>query len=552
MGIIKVLLQKEALVFRNSYLKTRRQILIALAWLTLGLAFFGWVTGQIAERIRPLLADIPLTLEMLLITSLLHLILFWLLFSTFSLMLREARSKFYHSPELSLLISSPIPANTLFIFRFLLATSLSKGALMNIAIFVLLPLIALGIASAAPWYYYLFIPLVVYPLLTISASLAILLVMILIKVLSTKRIMQAGAVFGFLSTASWVGFFIIGPERILPRLPNWIDAAEPALAILFPLSDAANALTYLTQGDIAFGLLLRLFFASGVILTSSMLAAKRLYYSGYDRTQTVEAATRKQVERPAREPFSPGRRSNLILVEWKKAARNYEMAQGAIGLLVMLIVYLFIAVVERFTIPEPWHSLIPLAHIAVIGFLASGAVAIFFIPAAIMQDKKALKEQHWLLKAAPFGGREFILCYWLAPFIPQILLGGVILLVLNILTGSSILTILLSLVVFTLLGGAVTVLILALDMAGYAGQRETASVTGGIVRNILPWAYYIVALGILASGLVYAEIGFLGFLHHLPEGLVTTVSGAIFLALTGFTFYYSFRLGARGWERMEI
>jgi hypothetical protein len=485
-----------------------------------------------------------------LITSFFHLTLLWLLFSTFSLMLGEARSKFYQSPESSLLISSPIPANTLFIFRFFLATCLSKGAFINLPVFVLSPLIALGIASAAPWYYYLFIPPVAYPLLTISASLAILLTMILIKLLSTKRIMQVGAVFGFLSTGLWVGFFIMDPERILPQLLTWIEAAEPVLAILFPLNDAASALTYLTQGDIAFWPLLRLVFTSGVILAGSMLAAKRLYYSGYDRAQTTEVSTRKQVERPAKKPLSLSGRGNLILTEWKKAVRNYEMAQGAIGLLVMFVVYLFTA--GRFVLPTPWGNLIPLVHIGVIGFLAFGAVGVFFIPAAIRQDMKALKEQYSVLKAAPLEGREFIWCYWLAPFFPQLLFGGVILVVLNIFLGSGILTILLSLVVFTLLVGAVTMLSQTLDIAVYTGKAWAANITGRIVRNVLPWVYYIVALVILALGQVYTEFGFLGFLHHLPQGLMTVTSGVIFLALTAFTFYHSFRLGARYWEEMEI
>jgi hypothetical protein len=149
--------------------------LIALAWLTLGIVGIGAVTWAVAQWIRLLPADIPPTLTVSPIISFFHFILLWLLFSTLSLMVSEARSKFYHSPELSLLISSPIPASTLFIFRFFLATCLSKGALINLPFLVLAPLIALGIASAAPWYYYLFIPPVAYPLLTISASLAILL-----------------------------------------------------------------------------------------------------------------------------------------------------------------------------------------------------------------------------------------------------------------------------------------------------------------------------------------------------------------------------------------
>jgi hypothetical protein len=93
---------------------------------------------------------------------------------------------------------------------------------------------------------------------------------------------------------------------------------------------------------------------------------------------------------------------------------------------------------------------------------------------------------------------------------------------------------------------------LPLEIAGYTGKAWAANITGRIVRNVLPWVYYIVALGILALGQVYTEFGFLGFLHHLPQGLMTAISGVIFLTLTAFTFYHSSRLGARYWEEMEI
>jgi hypothetical protein len=165
---------------------------------------------------------------------------------------------------------------------------------------------------------------------------------------------------------------------------------------------------------------------------------------------------------------------------------------------------------------------------------------------------KALKEQYSVLKSAPVGGREFIWCYWLAPFFPQLLLGGVILVVLNIFLGSSILTIIVSLAVFTVLVGTVNMLSLPLEIAGYTRKAWATSITGRIAREILPWVYYIVALAILALGQVYTAFGFLGFLHHLPQGLMTATTGAMFLALTAFIFYLSFRLGARYWEEMEI
>lgn len=570
MSIIQVLLQKEALVFRNSYFRTRKRVFTAFGLLILSLVFMGgqtWIFTWMIQSIHQSLADIPPELGMPVIIPLFYLfypLMLTLLFSTFTVMLQEARVRFYDSPELILLISTPIPTSILFIFRFIMVTCLSKWALMNLP-FGILPLIAIGIFSAAPWYYYLFILPVAYLLLTIAASLAVTMVMLLVKVISSKRIMQAGAFFGFLSSIVWVGFFIFffgEPQEILLQLLEWIRAAGPVWAILlpltFPLTDAATTLTRLVEGELvtALGPLLRLFLTSGVVLAASMQAAKRLYYSGYDKTQTVEASTKKPIARPAREPLSLGRKWNLILTEWKKAGRNYEMASGSIVLLMMLIVYLFMAGLGWLPIPEPWHRLVSFVHIGVIGFLTSAVVAIFFIPTAALKEggnlKNLIREQYGLLKAAPFGGREFTWCLWLAPFVPQLLFGGIVLLALNISIGSSILTTLLSLVVLSLLVGSVGALSLALEMEDYTVRSESFSLARRFLRSILPFVYYIVALGILALGQVYAELGFLRFLHYLPQGLVTTISGAVFLTLTSFAFYYSFRLGAKSWEEMEI
>lgn len=556
MGIFRILLQKEVITFKNSYLKTARQTLISLALLIFGFLVIAGITWAFLGRIRPLLATLPPSQRMLLTTPLFHLILLWFLLSSFLSMLQEARPKFYLSPELSLLVSTPVPAATLFIFRFILFTCFSTFALGNLAIFILPPLIALGIATATSWCYYLFILPVAYLLMIIPASLGVFLSMLLIRILPAKRIMQVTVVFNLLLGALWIGFFILGPEKTLSQLLNWIEVAEPILAIFFPLTEAATTLNRLIQGELvmALGPLLRLFLTSGVVLVGSMLAAQKLYYQGYDRSQMVEVFTKRPVEQPIKEklPIFLGRRSYLILTEWKKAVRNHEMGQGTIALVIMLFIYLLIT--GGFVPPEPWRSLVLLGHIGVVGFLASGAVAILFVPMAVVlqQDVKFLKEQYWLLKVAPLRRGEFIWCYWLALLLPQLLFGGAILLLTNIFMGSSILIILLSLVVLALLVGSFGALKLGTDMVGYGGQGEVTTVIGGIVLQILPFLYYILALGILALGQIYTQIRLLSFMHHWPQGLVITISGAIFLTLVGFTFYYSFRLGAWYWERMEI
>jgi len=76
-------------------------------------------------------------------------------------------------------------------------------------------------------------------------------------------------------------------------------------------------------------------------------------------------------------------------------------------------------------------------------------------------------------------------------------------------------------------------------MAAYSRQEETISLLHCALRTTLPILYYKLALGILAAGLLFTET-------------MIAISSAAFLALVGFTFYHSFRLGAKYWEEMEI
>jgi hypothetical protein len=545
MGIIKILLQKEALVFRNSYLRTRKQIAIAVALAILVPVWLGVTTWAFRDIVSVVLAELGMDI----IAPLFHFIFIVFLVFSFGTMQDQARLRLLNLPELSLLITSPISANTLYLFRVILVTFSARGALFLLFVFILPGLIAVGIAGGAPWYYYLFVLPVAYSLLLVAASFAVVLILLLARVLSPKKIAQGAAVLGFLGFALWIGFMVWGMGEIGPLLLAWARAKELLWHITLPATDAAALLTGLIHGEVPFWPLTRLFVVTGVILGGSMLIARRVYYQAYERAQIVEISGKKQVKRPVREPLSLGRRSSVILTEWKKAVRN-DMGLTAITLLGILGVYLFFAV--GFVLPEPWNNLLFLAHIGVIGFLTSAAVeGLFTTPADVGQDSKARKEQFSVLKSAPFSGRDFVFSYWLAPFIGQILISGVILLVLHIFLGSSIPTILLSLVVLALLLGSAAAFESVLSMAAMEGKWWLATPAGFYVRAFLPVLYYILALGILALGMIY-EIWLVEFLHHLPQGLEFTISGAIFLALTGFTLYYFLRLCARYWEEMEI
>ncbi len=564
MSILQVLWEKEVAILKNSYFRTKKQILISAGVLLLGLLGMVGLTMFFRSIIMDLMEAMPMLMlpPEVVYTLLFYLLLVWFSFAILGAMLQEVQPEFYQSPELNFLISTPVAAATLFASRFVKMTYFSKSSLSSVVFFGLPSLLSLGLVASAPWYYYLFVLPIVYLFLIIPASLGISLAMFLLRFLSAKRIMQAAGVLNLLGTGAWFAFIFRG-EEILPQLFAWLEKVEPFLAFVFPLAEAVNALTAFLEGDVgaALGPLARLFLSSGVIFIAALLVARQVYYAGYDRSQTVEGSMRKRSKIRRKKTSGGqeqskiwrGRRANLVLTEWKKALRNYEMGQGAIGLVVMLGVYLFMG--GRMELPPgPWAALAAVAHIGIIGFLVGGVVGMLFTPAAFMQkqDKKILREQHMLAKTMPFRRGEFLQGYWLALFIPQVIIGGVAVALVNFLTGGGVAVIVFSVLALAVLTGTMNVFDIALDMLGYSWQEESVTLLLRIGRNILPFAYFILLMGVLALGQVYSHLGFMRFIHHWSPLTGTVVSGALFLILSGVIFYHSFRLGAKYWEEMEI
>ena len=553
MSIIKILLQKEMLVFKNSHLKNREQIYFSLIQLILGLFAVIGIIWFLHGRINPLLTLLPPSeAKNIIIPTFLQLILLWGLFSSFSLMAYEIRTKFYLSSELSLLYSTPIPVATLFLSRFFLTICFSVANIIDMIIFSFIPLIVLGITAAASWQYYLFILPVLYLLRIIGSSIGGILSMLLIGIVPSKWLTRITVGLGFLSTVLWMGLFVfIGQMDVFLWVHHLIERVDH---LLFPLTDAVYVLHFfiLAEPMSALGPLARLFLTSGIILTGCALVAARIYHAGFDKSQTLDAHAGKQIRRPAKEPRFFRKESNIILVEWRKAIRNYEIAPGSVIFLGILFIYLFAA--QGITLPKPWDGLLYLGHIGIMGFLIPAAINILFISMSDVSEDISVfvAKRYGLLKTSPLDGRLFMHCYWFAPFILQLLAATVIFILMNLFFGGNVLNVFLSVIIFALLAGSFGALATAGAIANCTQQRKTTNLINRFTRRILPFAYYIVALGILALGQIYTEFNFLGFLRHLPQGMVPIITGTIFLGLSAFTLYSSLRLGAKHWEEMEI
>lgn len=557
MRAIKVLLQKELAMLKNSGLTTKKGVLIRLAAFAGGLIVLGALTYAIVWGINALLrfASLPVEEIGLIVNPFFYLILLLLSWLALAVIWHEGRSEFYHSPDLNLLVSTPIPAKLLFAFRFVTYTCFSFALLSLLG---LPPFIAMGIVAEAPWYYYLFLLPIVHALMIIVASIGICLLMVLMRLLSAKRIMHLTIIFSCLLGALWIGMVIYGFGEIIPRIFDWVAAAEPVFAIIFPLREAVESLGYLLRGEPATALwsFVPLLVSSGVIFVGAILAADKLYWAGFAKAQIAEAQPRKKTRSPKgvlkkdKPAVLSGRKGSFFLAEWRKASRNYEMGSTAIGEIVPLIIMAITTFIQD---PQPGLGMVLLIFLNVgfLGLWGSQAIEAFFAPPGSRKDAKILQQQYSLLKTMPLTGGEFIRYRWLALFLPQFLFTGIILLLINIGLGSGLLITLASLAILALLIGSRGALHLGIDMIRYARRVERA-VVFRIWRVALPIIYYILALGILVLGQLYTHIGFLGFMHYWPQWLATTISGVLFLALVGFILYYSFRLAIRHWEMMEI
>ncbi|MCL0065446.1 hypothetical protein M1N79_00945, partial [Dehalococcoidia bacterium] len=161
MRTVKVLLQRELTMLKNSGLNTKKGVFIYLGVFAGVLILVGALTYAIVWGIHALLryfsmpvdllAVLPPEMMDLIVNPFFYLVLLLLSWGALALIWHTGRSEFYHSPDLNLLVSTPIPIRLLFAFRFVISICFDFAV---VAILSLPLLIAMGILAEAPWYYY--------------------------------------------------------------------------------------------------------------------------------------------------------------------------------------------------------------------------------------------------------------------------------------------------------------------------------------------------------------------------------------------------------------
>ena len=545
-----VLLRKELKLLRNTYFRTgkRGAITIGLSLLVLllptllviwfRLVAFNIPSVVVGGMVRPLVLVISL----------------WFTIIMFFSTINHSKTRFFLTPDLALLAATPVSPLTLFALRFVLLVCFNSGTFLQLSMFGFAPLIALGAIFAAPWYYYALVPLVTYMYVVIPAALGVTLLMLLTRALSPKRLFQVMAVLGTGVELLWLAFIVGGSdqEALLSRLIVGVEGASPLIDVLLPLRALGDLWpAVLGLGGSVGRPLIVLVSCAAAAFGLAMAVMSRYYYQNYERLQTAEVIGPKRVVNSAkRRADTSSKRSTHHLIaatQWKMALRNREMAQGGLGVFMMLLAYV-VFMGDRVSGGGP---LVMISNIAVIGFFATIGVQVLFLPFAMMQDRSVLVQQYWPFRSAPISEHDAAWAFFLAN-LPALLISWVVLVVANYFTGVSGPLMLLSLVLmfFVIASLAAVNQISSLLSVGTHGER--IPLLTRLLRDLVPLLYIPLALLPMLLGSYYRSLGFLSFLHALPPGHVLAGAALLSALIMALIWWAAMSQTKKLWANLEI
>lgn len=542
------LLQKDLLLWRNSYWRTRAQAvgtLVVAALLTgaavlVTRALLRWFL-PIAEMFRS-----GVTAEML--SPLVMVVLTWLLISTFFATAQLSREHFLLTPDLALLMATPARPRVIFTLRFLFL-ALAPTSMVEVVMFGLAPLAALGLMAAAPWHYYALLLPLLYFYRTIPAVFSVISIMLLARVLSPRRLYQALVVWNCGLGIVPLLLFFGDRQLVLHRWATQLAGVE--LALLAPLAAMRDVVLGLMGADV--GVWLPLVILSSSVVACMALAAavvERLYFTNYERLQAAERLRPRKVTAQHKAPRAAQLPLLWFLVveHWKTAARNREMLPAGLTFVSMLIVY--VVSVGRFGGGQPWVMLLNVAAVAV---CAQVSIMLLLVPIAAATDPGLIiwQKQYWCYKVAPVDERIFTASLVLAHGLPALVLGWVLITPVTHFTGlpvrgmlpaAGLLTLLLvSSVALSQLGALV-------DATARAGPVPLLGRVTRVAANL----YVPLFMLFPVLTLYYRQLGFLSFMHGAPPAVVTALAALASTVLATAVTWGSWRRLAAAWQVMEI
>jgi len=409
-----------------------------------------------------------------------------IIFTSFGVLLQAL----YLAGDMDFLLAAPIPIRSIFITKLLQAVLPNFGLS---ALFGLPVLYGLGMARGYNFLYYPVVLLLMVVLSLAAAGLAGVLVMLVVRVVPARRVVEVLGFVGAISTfiCSQSGNFMNSNQGDATTTGNEVVGM---LSFLTQLNNPWLPLTWPGRGAVALGenawlpgiglTLLSFGLAAGVFWIS-LQTAERWYYSGWAGMQVV--AQKKKPARSARQttalPMLAGlgtlmQRSLSAPVRglmWKDSLmmrRDLRQLSQLITPLIFGVIYgiMFLggggdAPTGQGEAPEwfmeSFTTLLSYGNIGLsvfVGWMLLGRLA--------SMGFSAEGKSYWILKAAPIDPRRLLTAKFLVAYLPSLFISLVFLTVFSILQKVSI-------------GPAVySMFVLTLSLAGMAGILLTFGVLG--------------------------------------------------------------------------
>jgi ABC-2 type transport system permease protein len=451
-----------------------------------------------------------------------------ILFTSFSVLLQAL----YLSGDMDFLMSTPLSIRAVFVSKLVQAVLPNFGIM---CLFTLPILFGLGISGH---YNFLYYPTVVVVLALISlaaAALASLMVMVAARFFPARRLAE---VLGFI-----VGtFFFLFSQSA--RFINF-DVNDQQMTSMLKMTGRFDQpwspLAWIGRGTVALGK--SEFYQAGLLLIGSMLIAgmvfavslwmsERLYYTGWSNLQnnrrkvkskaTALVAGEEKNQGPVARMIPQQVRAILVkdLLVYRRDLRNISRLITPLILGVVYAVNMLSSGgrgLEGQGEAPAWfmnsvNSLMSFGDVALALFLGWMLVA-NLAGMGFSQEGK----NYWMLKVAPVSSRQLLTAKFLVGYIPPLALCSVYLLVLQVLKGSSLFSMVVSLLAVAMILAGLTGITLAFGTRGAKFDWENPSQSNravGCLGNIAGTFYLAICFGLfavppMAAGLlgIYVEAG---------------------------------------------
>lgn len=551
---LRLLIQKDLLLWRNSYWRTGKQAAVTMAVALVFAVGAGLIARAVLRWFSPIAEAVQGSLTVNALSPLLALLLAWLFIIFFFSAAQISRERIFLAPDMALLMTTPVNPKIIFAQRLLIFTFFTPFGFFEAAVFGLAPLAALGLMVAAPWFYYVLLLPLIFVYRVIPAALAVTLMMLLMRVLPPRRLYQALAAGNLLLGVLSFYIFWGGAQALLTGWTARLAGVERVLWGLPPLAAARDFLLSLMGGDVSPWLPLIILAGSVVaVMALTLTVLGRIYFYNYERLQTAEKRTPKKnlPGHSVSERRSLAKQSLflfLIWEHWKTALRNREMHAGTVFFLVLLPAYIFAVETFAFAGP-PWVMLL---NVAVVAFCANTSVLIIFLPYAMAADRFVLSRQYWIYKIVPVEKSIFAGSLFLAHCLPSLTLALALIIPVSYFTGLAGGGLLPAAGMTALLTVSASALQQLTMLMEAASAGEELPLLSRIIREADLLLYGPLFLMPLAIAFYYRQIGLLSFMHNIPQPVAMAAAVFITVALAAAVTWRSLKCMTTVWQAMEI